>query len=124
MPASRRTERAQCRCAAARTVPGAPFCKEALPPLTTGPPGVTDGFSLAKVSTAASGRGIPLYHHRRPPEGAFDLEGLDSVLVLYDTINLENSVNRGRLLVAVAQAGGRATRDRGAREAPGRHRGG
>ena len=46
-------------------------------------------------------------------EGAYDLEGLDSVaglrrvleLVMYDTVNLENSVNRGRLLVAVVQAG-------------------
>ena len=48
-------------------------------------------------------------------QGAYDLEGLDSVpglrrvleLALFDTVNLENSLGRGRLLVAVAQAGAR-----------------
>ena len=66
---------------------------------------------------------------RRKREGAlevaYDLEGLDSVLglrrvlelALFDTVNLENSLGRGRLLVAVAQAGGQLLVDRGAREA-------
>ena len=41
--------RPRTRCAAALAVPGAPFCKEALPPLTTGPPGLSQPSRFTRV---------------------------------------------------------------------------